>query len=513
MVRTEQRLDPVNDMILTRLEKISIELKSTVKSEDINNLSTKDDLKVITDRIDAHEVRLNELANVSTKQQADINLLNARVEELGQRTADRDDTRDVYQQQRHIGPGPNPIGGMSTKRMNVIIEGIPNGADLYEYVIKVAKEVDVILYMRDLTLVSRLKRRNVHDKRPGPVLVCFVYAYLRDKLLREKKGLIASEDYGDVWIKADETMDVRRLKSEFRKIAYLARAAGETVYFNHEIIRIGDSEYNARNLDEVPDKYKAQGEKRTGGNRDIPQQPPKEQRPAKERETRVVKRPSETIADRQKKDTPTDMDIELGATAQVDPHPIPAQVDPLQEDQEIPAKPSTSSQEPKIRKTKYGIVFSGKSAYLSNLHECDVEMDDIVHKTNEHGYFFTKAQTYKRPDIAKSIIDEPNQHKLKPYFRGLGDNPEWKRIQAPTLRRLFERKMKQHPELERQLLDTAPYRLIEGSVDPRWGGGEPFTSERYDDGTFRGNNEFGDIATEYRDKRLAQLRREKITQR
>ena len=62
-------------------------------------------------------------------------------------------------------------------------------------------------------------------------------------------------------------------------------------------------------------------------------------------------------------------------------------------------------------------------------------------------------------------------------------------------------------------METAPHRLIEGSVDNKWGGGEPYSSKKYDDGTFRGNNEFGDIATEYRDKKLAQIRRDKVTQK
>ena len=86
--------------------------------------------------------------------------------------------------------------------------------NLYEYVIKLANEVDLILYMRNFTLVSRLKRRNMHDKRPGLVLVCFIHAYIRDKFLRQKKDLKASEHYSDIWIEADETLDVRQLKSE-----------------------------------------------------------------------------------------------------------------------------------------------------------------------------------------------------------------------------------------------------------------------------------------------------------
>ena len=46
--------------------------------------------------------------------------------------------------------------------------------------------------------------------------------------------------------------------------------------------------------------------------------------------------------------------------------------------------------------------------------------------------------------------------------------------------------MEEHPDLEEKLLNTAPYRLIEASVDPKWGAGAPFNSRKYDDGTFTG---------------------------
>ena len=158
-------------------------------------------------------------------------------------------------------------------------------------------------------------------------------------------------------------------------------------------------------------------------------------------------------------------------------------------------------------------MFSGGTAYISNLYECDVEDDDIVHRSNKHGYFHNKTKVYKQPDITKMIDDDPDQHKLKGYFVGLGDNPEWERLRSPTLRRLLTKKMQQNPKLEEQLLHTASHKLIEGSVDPRWGGGERYSSKKYDEGTFEGNNDFGDTVTEYRDKKLAQVRRNKVTQK
>ena len=518
VVRTEQRIDPVNDMILARLDRLSIELKSTVKSSELSILATKEDLEKLSDRLNRQDTRITELEASSRQYQTDINLLQSRVNELGQRPADRGVDTNVYQQSRHIGSGVVAGGGGQNKRFNLVIEGIPMDVDLYEYVITLAYDMDIMVYMRDLTLVNRLRRRSAHDKRPGPVLVCFVHAYIRDKFLRGKRGLKGTEKYGDVWIKADETMDVRRLKSEFRKIAYQARQKGEDVYFNHEMIRIGETEYYARDLEKIPKEYRVEGRgmenKQNLGA--TGQETPKDQRPETIRERRplvAVRRPSEIISERQRKSTAHDMDIDGENTV---PLAIGITTDQLDEARNASAKVKATRQlQPivKIRKTPYGIIFSGETAYISNHYECDVEDDDIVHRSNEHGYFYNKAKVYKRPDIAKAITEETDKRKLKGYFVGLGDNPEWERMRGPTLRRLFAKKMQQHPVLEEQLIGTAPHRLIEGSVDNKWGGGEPFSSKKYDDGTFGGNNEFGDIATEYRDKKLAQLRRNKVTQK
>ena len=511
IVRTEQRLDPVNEMILARLDRLSIELKSTVKSSEISSLATKEDLVELSNRIKIQDVKISELERASSQHQTDINLLQRRVDELGQRSADRGNNTNVYQQGRQIQPPPNLNTGNQAKRFNLIIEGIPTEADLYEYVIRLANDLDITVYMRDLTLVSRLRRRNAQDKRPGPVLVCFVHAYIRDKFLREKKGLKDTERYSEVWIKADETFDIRRLKSEFRRIAYIARQKGEDVYFNHERIRIGEVEYYEKDLVNIPNEYKIEGHDIQNKFR-AKDMGPREQRAERERERRpmvAIKRPSEMIAERQKKVTVQDM--ETGDDATVNDGIAKKHQDEVREAAAKVQPAPTLQKIVKIRKTPHGIIFSGPTAFISNLYECDVEDDDIVHRSNEHGYFYNKAKVYKRPDIAKSIIEEPDQRNLKGYFKDLGDNPEWQRLRAPTLRRLFAKKMQQHPDLEAQLLDTAPYRLIEGSIDTKWGGGEPYSSKKYDDGIFTGRNEFGDIATEYRDKRLAQVRREKVT--
>ena len=124
IVRTEQRIDPVNDMIIARLDRLSMELKSTVKSSEISVLATKEDLEKLSDSLNTQDVRISELESASSQYRTDITLLQRRVNELGQRPADCEATTTVYQQGRHGGSGPVASGGSQNKRSNLEITQI-----------------------------------------------------------------------------------------------------------------------------------------------------------------------------------------------------------------------------------------------------------------------------------------------------------------------------------------------------------------------------------------------------
>ena len=53
------------------------------------------------------------------------------------------------------------------------------------------------------------------------------------------------------------------------------------------------------------------------------------------------------------------------------------------------------------------------------------------------------------------------------------------------------------------LLDTASYQLVETSIDGKWRGGAHYDSSTYDDGIVTVRNVFGNMATTYRDQKLA----------
>ena len=70
---------------------------------------------------------------------------------------------------------------------------------------------------------------------------------------------------------------------------------------------------------------------------------------------------------------------------------------------------------------------------------------------------------------------------------------------------VVKRWMTQNQVLMDRLMRTAPYDLVEASVDKKWGGGEPWISPKYDTDTFPGENRFAVKLTGYRDKKLALL--------
>ena len=55
----------------------------------------------------------------------------------------------------------------------------------------------------------------------------------------------------------------------------------------------------------------------------------------------------------------------------------------------------------------------------------------------------------------------------------------------------------------KKLLDTAPHKLIEASVDDFWEGGAHYGSDIYEQGIVPGKNTFREMATTYRDQKLA----------
>ena len=508
-VKTDRRPDPLSSTILARLDMISAELSLTVKTADISDIARKEDLKQMQDLIDGHTSELQEMRkslDSHTKQLSDltelVNRNSASVVNIGQETADIRSRLVSKQSGSNMASSNEPPAdtrstGMSPRRLNLILEGVPLNADLHLFVISLAEELGMTIYKRDITIAVRLRRRDSRDKRPGPVLVGFYHIYPRDNILKKRGSLKGSMQFGDVWVNADETMEVRKLKSEFRRIAYHARLVGEEVHFNHESIRIGEDLFFADDTSNLREKYKVgQGNNehqphveksnppfqfRVYQNQipDPTTREPLERRENQDRSRRRAAQPN-LEQDTSHQEAATNLDARRTV-------PIYSLYPPTDESV-------------KIKLTDSGLCFSGYTAFISNHYERPFTFEDIEHRTVDHGYCFKKAICYDRPDLADKVKHTIGPIEAKDHVRNLGPNPKWDRIKVPTLKALFVAKLTEHPDLLDALLKTAPHRLIEASWDSLWGGGAPFGSPKYDDKTWDGFNQFGDMATAYRDE-------------
>ena len=500
-VRTEKRHDPYGAAILLRLDTIQSELAATVKTTDIVDMARKSDLKTLQDRLDAQAVEIQELRTHLLQQQGKVNKMcevidsnAAGIVNLGQQSADLKERFNADKQSSHYDRAAQPDSrhtesGPSPKHQNIIIEGAPE-EDPYEYVIKLADEMGFTLYRRDIVYVTRLRRRDSRDDRPPPLLVGFSHVFIRNNFLKNKRQLKSSPRYGHIWINADETIEIRRRKSEFRKIAYKARENGESAYFNHEYIKIGNQTYYEQDLRSIPEKYKpGRDDKRDDAPFQFrPTTNIRKDDPPRMNVTTQPPRSGEGV----NVENRDDMTQTTGAAVNLDQpaDPPPVVLYP-------PSDPTV-----KIRLTDHGLLFSGHSAFISNHHVRHFVYENIDHKTVEHGYCFKKAVCYKRMDLADRVRNANTALDAKDVIQHLPINPEWERIKAPTLRDLFIARLSQHPDLMEAFLKTSPHRLIEASWDSLWGGGAPFESPLYNEGKFTGFNQFGDMATTYRDEKL-----------
>ena len=170
-VRTEKRHDPYGAAILARLDSISSELATTVKRVDIVDMVKNSDLKTLQDRVDAQALEIQEL-RTHLLQQGKVNKLSETIDanaagilNLGQQSADLKAQIDVDKQSRQYA-GPNrpdsahPDMGPTPKHLNIIIEGVLEGEDPYDYVVLLAQELGFTLYRRDIVFTTRLKRRD-----------------------------------------------------------------------------------------------------------------------------------------------------------------------------------------------------------------------------------------------------------------------------------------------------------------------------------------------------------------
>ena len=263
-----QRAD--DSAILAAINSLRAEVSTNLKANDIKELATKEDVRQINARLEGYVQEVAELKETFEEHKADLREITelsnrnaASIMDMGQRVSSPEVGVSTPQRDQHgAGMARSTQNIISSKRFNLVIEGISTYKDPYEYMIKIGEDLGFVVYKMDIVQVVRLRRRDANDQKPALMLVSFTHTHIHDSYLRNKHILKGNSKYDGIWINADEPMEVRRLKSRYRRIAYLARQEGETVYFNHQSITIGENTYDATQLSLIPDKYKAESNDR-----------------------------------------------------------------------------------------------------------------------------------------------------------------------------------------------------------------------------------------------------------
>ena len=154
----------------------------------------------------------------------------------------------------------------------------------------------------------------------------------------------------------------------------------------------------------------------------------------------------------------------------------------------------------KMRITKYGLLFSGPTAYQSNLYKAPIQFHQKDYTTNEHAFQCKEAERHDKKDLAEALKDIPTAYEVKIEGGKIVASEAWNDQAPDLLWDMFNQKMKNNPLLLACLIKTAPLPLIEASSSSKWGGGTPFNSKLYDSGKFTGKNVFG-----YRDMKINEL--------
>ena len=149
------------------------------------------------------------------------------------------------------------------------------------------------------------------------------------------------------------------------------------------------------------------------------------------------------------------------------------------------------------------ICFAGATSFLSNFFLVCFIYCNIKYKSLEQCYHHTHAIMAKALEIAEEIYKETDGVELKKLSKRIPYCVEWGIVSDTKMDEMLDAKYSQNPGLMDQLVRTAPYELVEATVDKKWGGGEPWSSTKYDTGTFPGENRFGKKCTKYRDSKIA----------
>ena len=442
---------------------ILTQLSTTVKVEDLKDLATQGDIQLLNDKITAQNTEIDQVRDDLKRCQEDINKIRSQFDRAVAEELDRKlKTADIDIGQRPA-PNVNMAGGFqnnpnrtNTKRRNLIIQGLKGESedDMIAGIIKITTAIGVIMYKSDIQSITRLTKRDVTNKAPAPVLLTVTRVLLRDMILQKKTDLRVAPGMGSIFINADEPLDIRRNKSILRRVAYNAKNAGKNVDFKHDRVTIDGTEYTLNDLHKIPNEFRPT--LRYNGSME---------NPARD-------------GPRDTQDRPVEL-MEEGATGgaigdeQERPKKSLPKQNPTVDQDDISAKRQLFRDNEKIRVTKSGIIFSGPTAFISNMYEAPVKYEGRDYISNEQAIQCTKALVHEFTELAKALKEIDNSYKIKSDAGVIKTTEEWKKSMPSRLLTLFDNKMKENPALLERLMATYPLPLVEASKDSTYGEGGP----------------------------------------
>jgi ribA/ribD-fused uncharacterized protein len=111
--------------------------------------------------------------------------------------------------------------------------------------------------------------------------------------------------------------------------------------------------------------------------------------------------------------------------------------------------------------------FTGKYAFLSNFHPCEMEYEGIKYPSTEHAYQAAKTID---PEIKEYIAELPTPGATKKFARKLAIREDWDQVKFDIMDEILTIKFLKEP-FRTMLLETGDEELVEGNYwhDITWG--------------------------------------------
>ena len=170
--------------------------------------------------------------------------------------------------------------------------------------------------------------------------------------------------------------------------------------------------------------------------------------------------------------------------------------------------------EKKVRKLKKGggenpVLFhaagedKGEFRNFSNMAEYPIQINDVKYPSVEHYFQIQKAKEFGDPDMEKKMLETPSTKAIKALGKKVKNFQKeiWDAKKQEIMMRGVRAKFVQHPELQKQLLETGDREI--GDADARdtfWGIGTSENTEKSKDPTkWKGQNKLGKLLMALRD--------------